>query len=70
MSEETPISVSMSCVLVWVDYKMESTPTFKSKYYKTWKEYKALHPEVSDFGKEKLQGLEEAMFTFVINLFI
>jgi len=52
------------------DYKMASMPTFKSKYYKTWEEYKALHPKVSDFAREKLQGLEEAMFSFVTNLLI
>ncbi|MCR4431048.1 MAG: uroporphyrinogen decarboxylase [Tepidanaerobacteraceae bacterium] len=50
------------------DYKAEPSRKIESKYYKTWEEYKALNPEVSDFGAPKLQGLEEAIFNYIMYL--
>ncbi|MCR3923351.1 MAG: hypothetical protein NUK65_12690 [Firmicutes bacterium] len=43
-----------------------------TKYYKTWEEYKALHPEISEKEEKamagKMQGYEEMMFGFVMFL--
>jgi len=50
------------------DYKAEPSRKLESKYYKTWEEYKALNPEVSDFGASKLQGLEETVFQYLMYL--
>jgi len=52
------------------DYKAEPSRKLESKYYKTWEEYKALNPEVSDFGASKLQGLEETVFHYLMYLLI
>ncbi|MCR4431049.1 MAG: uroporphyrinogen decarboxylase [Tepidanaerobacteraceae bacterium] len=46
------------------DYKAEPSRKIESKYYKTWEEYKAQNPEVADFGRQKLQGLEETIFNY------
>jgi len=50
------------------DYKAEPSRKIESKYYKTWGEYKALNPEVSDFGASKLQGLEDTVFNYFMYL--
>ncbi|MEW9122626.1 MAG: hypothetical protein AB2421_07920, partial [Thermotaleaceae bacterium] len=52
------------------DYKALPSRKLESKYYKTWEEYKASHPEVSDFGQEKLQGFEERIFQFLMFLLL
>jgi hypothetical protein len=52
------------------DYKAEPSRKFESKYYKTWDQYKALNPEVSDFGSAKLQGLEDALFQYIMYLML
>lgn len=43
-----------------------------TKYYKTWEEYLAEHPEIDQrlisVIEPKLQGYEELMFSFVMNL--
>lgn len=52
------------------DYKAEPSRKLESKYFKTWDQYKALNPEVSDFGELKLQGLEETVFQYVIYLLL
>lgn len=52
------------------DYKVESSRKLESKYYKTWEEYKALNPRVSDFGEAKLQGLEESIFQYLMYLML
>lgn len=50
------------------DYTALPSRTIESKYYKTWDQYKALNPEVSDFAAPKLQGFEEMLFSFIANL--
>ncbi|KNZ68849.1 hypothetical protein Tfer_2619 [Thermincola ferriacetica] len=43
----------------------------KSKYYKTWEEYKAQHPEIENQEKTaapKLQGYEEMLIAFIMFL--
>ncbi|SNS28057.1 Uroporphyrinogen decarboxylase (URO-D) [Anaerovirgula multivorans] len=52
------------------DYKPSPSRKLESKYYKTWEQYKAENPTVSDFGKEKLQGFEERMFQFLMFLLL
>jgi len=52
------------------DYKAEPSRKLESKYYKTWDQYKALNPEVSDFGEQKLQKLEETLFNYFMFLLI
>lgn len=46
----------------------------KSKYYKSWDEYMAEHPEISPKEAQamvgRIQGLEEMMFGFVMFLLI
>ncbi|NLZ38886.1 MAG: hypothetical protein GX893_04680 [Firmicutes bacterium] len=46
----------------------------QTKYYKTWEEYKAQHPEISKREEKamaaRMQGYEEAMFAFVMFLLI
>lgn len=43
-----------------------------SKYYKTWEEYKAEHPEIDpkqeDVMAAKLQSYEERLFGFIMFL--
>lgn len=45
-----------------------------SKYYATWEEYLAEHPELEDKPKEaiapKIQKYEDAMFVFVMDLLL
>ncbi|ADL07554.1 uroporphyrinogen decarboxylase family protein [Thermosediminibacter oceani] len=52
------------------DYKVEPSRKFESKYYKTWEQYKALNPEVSDFGRPKLENLEETIFHYLMFLLV
>lgn len=44
----------------------------KSKYYTSWEEYRALHPEISDkeaaVMSPKVQGYEEMMLGLVLFL--
>lgn len=46
------------------DYKALPSRKLESQFYSTWDEYKMQYPTVSDFGKEKLQGVEETLFNF------
>ena len=43
-----------------------------TKYYKTWEEYKALHPEINEKEEQamvmRMQTYEEMMFGFVMFL--
>ncbi|WP_347491678.1 hypothetical protein ABDB91_18220 [Desulfoscipio sp. XC116] len=45
-----------------------------TKYYKTWEEYKAQHPEIEDkqagVMAPKMQSYEDMMFEFVIYLLL
>lgn len=45
-----------------------------TKYYKTWEEYKAQHPEIDARQAEamapKMQSYEDMMFEFVIYLLL
>lgn len=52
------------------DYKASPSRPLQSKYYKTWEQYKSLHPKVSEFAKTKLQDNEEALFQYLIYLLI
>jgi hypothetical protein len=52
------------------DYRAKPSRKLESKYYKTWEQYKAVNPEVSDFGREKLQNLEETLFKYITSLLI
>jgi hypothetical protein len=52
------------------DYKAEPSRKLESKYFKTWDQYKALNPEVSDFGESKLQSLEETIFQYLMFLLL
>lgn len=52
------------------DYKVEPSRPFESKYFTTWEQYKSLHPQVSDLGKDKLQGLEERLFQYLMWLLL
>jgi hypothetical protein len=52
------------------DYKAEPSRKLESKYFKTWEEYKTLNPDVSDFGAQKIQGLEETIFQYLIYLLL
>ncbi|HHX74217.1 MAG TPA: hypothetical protein GX699_04865 [Firmicutes bacterium] len=46
----------------------------KSKYYKSWEEYKAEHPEISEREEKamaaRMQTYEEMMYGFVMFLLI
>lgn len=46
----------------------------KSKYYSTWEEYLAAHPELADKPKEaiapKIEKYEDMMFNFIIGLLL
>ncbi|AOT71001.1 uroporphyrinogen decarboxylase family protein [Geosporobacter ferrireducens] len=52
------------------DYKATPSRPLESKYFKTWDQYKAANPEVSDFGQEKLQGFEERIFQYLMFLLL
>lgn len=52
------------------DYKVLPSRKLESKYYKTWDQYKALNPEVSDFGAAKLQDLEDTVFQYIMFLLV
>ena len=43
-----------------------------TKYYKTWEQYKALHPEITEKEEKamgfRMQSYEEMMFAFVMFL--
>ena len=52
------------------DYKVPPSRSFSSKYYQTWEQYKALHPEISPWGESKLQSLEELMFHHLLFLLV
>lgn len=45
-----------------------------SKYYVTWEEYKAAHPELEGKPDQaiapKIQKYEDIMFNFIISLFL
>jgi hypothetical protein len=46
----------------------------KTKYYKTWEQYRAEHPEITENEEQamagRMQGYEEAMFAFIMFLLI
>ncbi|MEY7999108.1 uroporphyrinogen decarboxylase family protein [Clostridium sp. Mt-5] len=52
------------------DYKVLPSRKLESKYYRTWEQYREKHPKVSEFGKAKLQGFEEAIFQYLIYLLL
>ena len=54
------------------DYKVDPSASRKieSKYYRTWEQFKAEYPEVSDLGEPKLQGLEDMLFQYLIFLLL
>lgn len=52
------------------DYKVIPSGDVKSNYYNTWEQYKELNPEVSVFGQQKIQVLEETMFKFITSLLV
>ncbi|SNS15805.1 Uroporphyrinogen decarboxylase (URO-D) [Anaerovirgula multivorans] len=52
------------------DYKALSSRKIESKYYKTWEQYKAHNPDVSDFGQEKLQAFEDSLFQYLMFLLL
>ncbi|AKL96840.1 putative uroporphyrinogen-III decarboxylase [Clostridium aceticum] len=52
------------------DYKALPSRKIESKYYRTWEQYKAQNPSVSDFGAEKLQGFEDTLFQYLMFLLL
>ena len=54
------------------DYKVDPSASRKldSKYYRTWEQFKAEHPEISELGASKLQGFEEMIFQYLIFLLL
>lgn len=54
------------------DYKVDPSASRKldSKYYRTWEQFKAEHPGVSELGASKLQGFEEMIFQYLIFLLL
>ncbi|KPU42318.1 uroporphyrinogen decarboxylase (URO-D) [Oxobacter pfennigii] len=52
------------------DYKIAPSKKLESKYFTTWDQFKSSHPEVSDLGEPKLQGLEERVFQFLMYLLL
>ncbi|MDO9534624.1 MAG: uroporphyrinogen decarboxylase family protein [Bacillota bacterium] len=54
------------------DYKVDPSASRKleSKYYRTWENYKAQNPKVSDLGESKLQGFEEMIFQYLMFLLL
>ncbi|MCG2729157.1 MAG: uroporphyrinogen decarboxylase, partial [Acetobacterium sp.] len=44
-----------------VDYKLSDAPVFTSKYYRSWEQYKAIHPYTPESAKEIVMGLEDRM---------
>lgn len=43
------------------DYKLSDAPAFQSKYFRTWEEYKQIHPYTPESAKEQIMALEEQM---------
>ncbi|CAB1249883.1 uroporphyrinogen decarboxylase family protein [Clostridium sp. MT-14] len=52
------------------DYSALPSRKIESKYYSTWEQYKENYPEVSEFGKDKLQKFEEAIFQYLVYLLV
>ncbi len=52
------------------DYRAVPWTMPKSRYYKSWEEYKAADPEVSEFGRARLQGLEDTVFNLLVYLLL
>lgn len=52
------------------DYKILPSREFKSKYYQTWEEFKAIIPRVSEKGKQKIQGYEDKLFSHLTYLLL
>ncbi|GLI20117.1 uroporphyrinogen decarboxylase [Tepidanaerobacter syntrophicus] len=52
------------------DYKAEPSRKLESKYLRTWDKYKESNPNISEFGKDKLQWLEETVFQYLIYLIL
>jgi len=54
------------------DYRVDPAAARKleSKYYRTWEDYKAQNPQVSDLGRLKLQGFEEMIFQYLVFLLV
>ncbi|MBB6217331.1 hypothetical protein HNQ80_003450 [Anaerosolibacter carboniphilus] len=52
------------------DYKALPSRKLESKYFTTWEQYKAQHPNVSELGAPKLQGFEERLFQYLMFLLI
>lgn len=54
------------------DYKVDPSTSRKpeSKYYTEWEELKSPYPQISAGGIQKLQGLEDSMFQYLIQLLL
>jgi hypothetical protein len=48
------------------DYRVEPSRPLESRYFTTWEDYKAINPDISEHGKDKLQALEERLFNYLM----
>ncbi len=52
------------------DYRAIPWSMPKSKYYTSWEDFRAENPEVSEFGKPRIQGLENTVFNYLVYLLL
>lgn len=52
------------------DYKALPSRKLESKYFPTWEEYKIQQPDVSDFGKAKMQMGQDMLFQYLMYLLL
>ncbi|NTW71781.1 MAG: uroporphyrinogen decarboxylase [Eubacteriaceae bacterium] len=52
------------------DYTALPSREIDSKYFRTWTQFKAENPEVPDFARPKLQGMEEMLFQFAMQMLL
>ena len=52
------------------DYEHSNSPPFTSKYYRTWGEYKELHPHTPDNARDIVENLEDSILRFVYSLLL
>lgn len=52
------------------DYTLSEWSMPKSKYYSSWEDYKSNNLGVSEFGKSRIQGLEDRVFNHLIYLLL
>ena len=50
------------------DYKHSDVPEFKSKYYRTWEEYKAEFPYTPESAKAQVMAQEDMLLKYVYSL--